>query len=128
MLLVTFIGILWALSSNVVFVVDGSSFTIPGYMVWCAILYAFIGSFLTWRVGQPLIALNTERYAREADLRFALVRVSESAESIALFGGARDERRQLEGNLDRVILSLRQLSGGRARLDRQKAGEGQRVA
>src|SRR3546814_13755181 len=65
--LVTFIGILWALSSNVVFVVDGSSFTIPGYMVWCAILYAFIGSFLTWRVGQPLIALNTERYAREAD-------------------------------------------------------------
>src|SRR3546814_6487329 len=81
MLLVTFIGILWALSSNVVFVVDGSSFTIPGYMVWCAILYAFIGSFLTWRVGQPLIVLNTERYAREADLRFALVRVSESAES-----------------------------------------------
>src|SRR3546814_10200907 len=96
MLLVTFIGILWALSSNAVFVVDGSSFTIPGYMVWCAILYAFIGSFLTWRVGQPLIALNTERYAREADLRFALVRVSESAESIALFGGERDERRQLE--------------------------------
>src|SRR3546814_2944236 len=85
-------------------------------MVWCAILYAFIGSFLTWRVGQPLIALNTERYAREADLRFALVRVSESAESIALFGGERDERRQLEGNLDRVILSMRQLSGGLARL------------
>src|SRR3546814_890141 len=92
MLLVTFIGILWALSSNVVFVVDGSSFTIPGYMVWCAILYAFIGSFLTWRVGQPLLALTNERYAREADLRFALVRVSESAESIALFGGERDER------------------------------------
>ncbi|HEY9539895.1 MAG TPA: ABC transporter ATP-binding protein/permease [Kiloniellaceae bacterium] len=124
MLLVTFIGILWALSSNVVFVVDGSSFTIPGYMVWCAILYAFIGSFLTWRVGQPLIALNTERYAREADLRFALVRVSESAESIALFGGERDERRQLEGNLDRVILSMRQLSGGLARLTWITSGYG----
>src|SRR3546814_728229 len=122
--LVSFIGLLWALSSNVVFVVDGSSFTIPGYMVWCAILYAFIGSFLTWRVGQPLIALNTERYAREADLRFALVRVSESAESIALFGGERDERRQLEGNLDRVILSMRQLSGGLARLTWITSGYG----
>src|SRR3546814_12928917 len=93
-------------------------------MVWCAILYAFIGSFLTWRVGQPLIALNTERYAREADLRFALVRVSEGAESIALFGGERDERRQLEGNMDRVILSMRQPSGGLARLTRITSGFG----
>src|SRR3546814_18716626 len=59
-----------------------------------------------------------------ADLRFALVRVSESAESIALFGGERDERRQLEGNLDRVILSMRQLSGGLARLTWITAGYG----
>src|SRR3546814_10081904 len=84
MLLVTFIGILWALSDNIVFNFNGSSFAIPGYMVWCAILYALIGSLLTWRVGLPLIALNTERYAREADLRFALVRVSEGAESIEI--------------------------------------------
>lgn len=124
MLLVTFISILWALSDNVVFNVNGSSFAIPGYMVWCAILYALIGSLLTWRVGLPLIALNTERYAREADLRFALVRVSESAESIALFGGERDERRQLESNLDRVILSMRQLSGGLARLTWITSGYG----
>jgi len=124
MLLVTFIGILWALSDNIVFVLDGSKFTIPGYMVWCAILYALIGSLLTWRVGLPLIALNTERYRREADLRFALVRVSESAESIALFGGERDERRQLEGNLDRVIVSMRQLSGALARLTWITSGYG----
>lgn len=124
MLLVTFIGILWALSDNVVFMYEGSKFTIPGYMVWCAILYALIGSLLTWRVGLPLIALNTERYAREADLRFALVRVSESAESIALFGGERDERRQLEGNLDRVITSMRSLSGALARLTWITSGYG----
>ena len=124
MLLVTFVGILWALSDNVTFAFNGSSFSIPGYMVWCAILYAFIGSFLTWRVGLPLITLNSQRYAREADLRFALVRVSESAESIALFGGERDERRQLEGNLDRVITSMRQLSGGLARLTWITSGYG----
>ncbi len=124
MLLVTFISILWVLSDDVVFTYAGSSFSIPGYMVWCALLYAFIGSFLTWRVGVPLIGLNTERYAREADLRFALVRVSESAESIALFGGERDERRQLEGNLDRVILSMQQLSGKLARLTWITSGYG----
>ncbi|SMF78306.1 putative ATP-binding cassette transporter [Tistlia consotensis] len=124
LLLVSFIGILWGLSSNVVFVLDGSSFTIPGYMVWCAILYAFLGSLLTWRVGVPLIGLNAERYAREADLRFALVRVSESAESIALFGGEKDERRQLEGNLDRVITAMRGLSVGLSRLTWITSGYG----
>lgn len=124
MLLVTFVSVLWVLSDDVVFVFSGNSFAIPGYMVWCAILYALVGSLLTWRVGVPLIALNTERYAREADLRFALVRVSESAESVALFGGERDERRQLEGNLDRVITSMRQLSGGLARLTWITSGYG----
>src|SRR3712207_7758849 len=54
-----------------------SSITIPGYMVWVAVGYAGIGSGLTWLVGRPLIRLNTERYAREADLRFALVRVKD---------------------------------------------------
>src|SRR3546814_20959347 len=107
MLLVTFIGILWALSSNVVFVVDGSSFTIPGYMVWCAIPYAFIGSFLTWRVGQPLIPLNTPRYARAAESAFALLRVRQRAESIARFGGGRDARRTPAVHLDRAIPSIR---------------------
>ena len=124
MQLVAFIAILWTLSNDVVFNFSGSSFSIPGYMVWCAILYAFIGSLVTWRVGFPLIGLNSERYAREADLRFALVRVSESAESIALFGGERDERRQLEGNLDRVILSMQQLSGKLARLTWITSGYG----
>jgi putative ATP-binding cassette transporter len=122
--LVAFIAILWTLSNDVVFKFDGASFSIPGYMVWCAILYALIGSLVTWRVGVPLIGLNSERYAREADLRFALVRVSESAESIALIGGERDERRLLEGNLDRVVLSMRRLSGGLARLTWITSGYG----
>lgn len=122
--LVAFIGILWALSTSVVFVYDGISFAIPGYMVWCAILYAGIGSYLTWRVGGPMIALNTERYAREAQLRFALVRVSESAESIALFGGEQDERRLLEGNLAQVVTTMRQLSGALSRLTWITSGYG----
>ncbi|HVA40036.1 MAG TPA: ABC transporter ATP-binding protein/permease, partial [Candidatus Binataceae bacterium] len=124
LLLVSFITILWGLSNQVVFVRHGHHFAIPGYMVWCAIVYALIGSMLTWRVGLPLIGLNAELYAREADLRFALVRVSESAESIALFGGEQDERRQLKGNVDHVITSMRRLSGSLSRLTWITSGYG----
>lgn len=124
LLLVSFIGILWALSSHLVFVVHGHSFTIPGYMVWCAVGYAAVGSFLTWRVGRPLIGMNAELYAREAALRFALVRVNESAESIALCGGERDERRQLNHNLDRVISTMRGLTDALSKLTWITSGYG----
>ncbi|MGA8611788.1 MAG: ABC transporter ATP-binding protein/permease [Xanthobacteraceae bacterium] len=124
LLLISFIGMLWILSDQLVFVIGGARFTIPGYMVWCAVLYAGIGSLLTWRVGLPLIGLNAELYAKEAELRFALVRVSESAESIGLFGGEQDERRQLNGNLDRVIGSMRQLSDALSRLTWITSGYG----
>jgi vitamin B12/bleomycin/antimicrobial peptide transport system ATP-binding/permease protein len=123
-LLVSFIGILWSLSSNLVFVVAGYHFSIPGYMVWCAIAYAAIGSVMTWRIGLPLIGLNAQLYSREAELRFALVRVSESAESIALYQGEADERRQLEGNVDRVIRTMAKLTGAVSRLTWITSGYG----
>jgi vitamin B12/bleomycin/antimicrobial peptide transport system ATP-binding/permease protein len=124
LLLMTFITVLWGLSSHVVVVLGGYNLAIPGYMVWCALFYALVGSLLTWRLGRRLIGLNAELYAREADLRFALVRVSESAESIALFGGERDERRQLKGRLDCVITSMRQLSGSLSTLTWVTSGYG----
>jgi putative ATP-binding cassette transporter len=124
MLLISFIGILWVLSDQLAFVIHGVRFSIPGYMVWCAVAYALIGSLLTFRVGVPLIGLNAELYAREAELRFSLVRVSESAESIALFHGEEDERRQLEGTLDRVIDTMKGLSGALSRLTWITSGYG----
>lgn len=123
-LLVSFIGILWSLSNHLVFVVHGYHFSIPGYMVWCAITYALIGSLLTWRVGLPLIGLNAQLYSREAELRFALVRVSESAESIALHHGEDDERRQLEGTVDRVISTMSRLTGAVSKLTWITSGYG----
>lgn len=124
LLLVSFIGVLWALSSNVIFYYDGKSFTIPGYMVWCALGYAAAGSFLTWLVGRPLIKLNAERYAREADLRFAIVRVNESSEAITLQRGESDERRLMDSPISNVILLSRQLAGGLARLTWVTSGYG----
>jgi putative ATP-binding cassette transporter len=72
LLLGSFIGVLWVLSRNVTLHVSGRSFGIPGYLVWCALLYAGTASWLSWLVGRPLIELNSERYAREADLRETL--------------------------------------------------------
>src|SRR5450759_2248386 len=74
--IVAFVGVLWALSAQVTFQVAGYDIAIPGYMVWCALAYASIGSGLTWLVGRPLIALNGERYAREAEFRFARISLS----------------------------------------------------
>ncbi len=116
LLLVSFIGVLWGLSSNASFVIGGREVTIPGYMVWVAIGYAGLGTGLTWLVGRPLIRLNTERYAREAELRFALVRVNESAESVALYSGEADERRNIEGFVQSVMTATRRLSGALAKL------------
>ncbi len=124
LLLVSFVGVLWLLSAQVVFSVNGHGFTIPGYMVWCALAYAAAGSWLTWRVGRPLVRLNAERYAREAELRFALVRVNEHAEAIALHGGEADERRILDGPVERVVTVMRLLAGGLARLTWVTSGYG----
>ena len=103
--IVAFVGVLWALSAQVAFDVAGYHVAIPGYMVWCAIAYAAIGSGLTFLVGRPLIALNAERYAREAEFRFALVRVNELGESIALHGGEEDEHRHLDGSLGASMMT-----------------------
>ena len=124
LLLVSFLGVLWILSEQVVFTVSGHSFTIPGYMVWCALAFAVAGSWLSWRVGRPLIQLNYDRYSAEADLRFALVRDSENAEGIALHRGEQDERRILDGTVDRLIDIMRRLANGLARLTWITSGYG----
>jgi putative ATP-binding cassette transporter len=124
LLLLTFVGVLWSLSSNVSLSFGGEQLQIPGYMVWVAIAYAVLGSGFTWWVGRPLIRLNTQRYAREADLRFALVRVNENAEGVALYQGETDERRTLNASLTGVLGATRRLSGTLARLTWITSGYG----
>jgi vitamin B12/bleomycin/antimicrobial peptide transport system ATP-binding/permease protein len=124
LLLVSFVGVLWFLSTGVTFSVYGSTISIPGYMVWCALLYAVTGSLLSWRVGRPLITLNAGRYAQEAQLRFSLVRVSEHSDAIALYRGETGEHQRLENDLDRVLATMRALVGATARLTWITSGYG----
>lgn len=85
--LVSFIGILWALSGDLSIPLGGATFTIPGYMVWVALLYAVLGSGLTQVIGRPLARLNFQQQRFEADFRFSLVRLRENAEGVALYHG-----------------------------------------
>jgi len=124
LLLACFITVLWTASESVTFSVAGLSFALPGYMVWFALVYAGIASFGSWRVGRPLIGLNAERYAREADLRFGLVRVNERTEAIALYGGETDEKDYLNREFDQVLSMMRRLVSAITRLTWVTAGYG----
>ena len=116
--LASFVGVLWGLSGSFSFSAGGSSFTIPGFMVWMAVLYCAVGSVLTHYIGRPLIGLNFEQQKREADFRHHLVRVREYSEAIALDKGERVEEQNLDtrftavlANYLRLIAKQKQLVG-----------------
>ena len=108
-LLLSFVGVLWVLSDKMVVTIAGHAFVAPGYMVWCALLYSGIASLASWRVGRPLIHLNTERYAREAQFRFDLVRVNEEIEGVTLDGGEADEKERLDWVFRGVVQVFEQI-------------------
>ncbi len=93
--LASFVGILWGLSGTFAFNFQGSSYTIPGFMVWMAVLYCLVGSVLTHYIGRRQIALNFEQQRREADYRHHMMRVREYSEAIALDRGQPVEQAHL---------------------------------
>lgn len=115
-LLVSFVGVLWAMSSGFVFHLWGSAFHIPGYMVWAAIVYSGTASGLSWMIGRPLIALNSDRYAREAELRHSLVRVNERIDAISVSSGEAREAQGLQVDLSAVIAATRLIVSATVRL------------
>jgi vitamin B12/bleomycin/antimicrobial peptide transport system ATP-binding/permease protein len=123
-LFLTFSGVLWVLSNDFIFRVNDRDYTVPGFMVWAAIIYASAGSLLSYWVGRGLISRNAQRYAREADLRFSLVRVNEHVDDIALAEGEADEKRRIEMHLGNVLAATRRIVRGHANLTWVTAGFG----
>ena len=124
LLLASFIGVLWVLSGEVSFNLNGRSVIIPGYMVWSALFYAGAASWLTWRVGRPLIRLQAERYDQEAKLRYAVVRVAEHVDTVAISEGEAEELRRLRTEFGGVLRVMRQIVSALARLTWVTAGYG----
>ncbi|HSZ07597.1 MAG TPA: ABC transporter ATP-binding protein/permease [Steroidobacteraceae bacterium] len=123
-LLATFVKVLWNLSNNFAFHFDGRQIVIPGYMVWAAVLYSGSASLVSYWVGKPLVDRNADRYAREADLRFSLVRVNEHIDAITLNGGEADEARRIELDLKGVLKATTRLVTGLTNLTWVTAGYG----
>jgi vitamin B12/bleomycin/antimicrobial peptide transport system ATP-binding/permease protein len=101
--LVTFVAILWGLSGSFVLPLGGLSIRVPGYMVWVAVLYAILGTWVTDWLGRPLVRLNVDRQRYEADFRFSLVRFRENTEGVALYRGETDELRGFRARFEAVV-------------------------
>lgn len=99
--LVSFLVILWSLSGAVA--LPWLGIELPGYMVWVALAYAVAGTWITHRIGKPLARLSFDQERYEADFRFALVRLRENAESIALQRGEAQEARGFDGRFASVV-------------------------
>lgn len=112
-----FIFVLWQLSDPLTFTAGGHTFSIYGYLVWAALLYSVLGTFITHKVGRKLVGLNFLQQKLEADFRYAMVRLRETSESVAFYEGADKERSllygrfaKLVGNTVRIIKKEKELS------------------
>jgi len=101
----SFVVILWGLSGAI----EAFGIPIPGYMVWVALGYAVVGTWLTHLIGRPLALLSFKQQRVEADFRYALVRIRENMEGIALYRGEDEERVTLGERFAAVVANWRQI-------------------
>ena len=101
--LISFIVILWSLSGPLDFTLAGHPIHVEGYLVWVALLYSIIGTWITYKVGNKLVGLNFAQQRYEADFRFSMMRMRENAESIAFYSGEEQESKVFKGRF-RILL------------------------
>lgn len=123
--LASFVVILWGLSNKAPLHIYGTDIVIPGFLVWCALVYAILGTGLTHWIGAPLINLNFEQQRFEADFRFNLIRVRENSEQIALLKGESAERGHLLHRFGFVIANWYAIMSRTKRLTAFTASYGQ---
>lgn len=92
---VTYSVLLWTISGALSLTIGGAEFSIPGYMVYLAVLYSVISFLLAHWVGKTLVGLNNHRQGVEADFRYGAMQLRENAEQIAFYGGGERERQRL---------------------------------
>ncbi|QDR83270.1 ABC transporter ATP-binding protein/permease [Sporomusa termitida] len=123
--LVSFIAILWQLSGILVIPLGSQQLVVSGYMVWVAIIYSVIGTWLAHKIGKPLARLNFDQQRYEADFRFSLVRLRENSESIAFYGGEAREERSFIARFGKVFNNYWQIMQRRKQLTWFASGYGQ---
>ena len=114
----SFLVILWSLSGSTdIPLGEWGVVHISGYLVWAALLYAGVGTWLTVRVGRPLVQLNFAGQRFEGDFRFSLVRLRENAESVASYRGESVELDVFQERFRNIFLNFRNIMGRQMRLN-----------
>ena len=108
--LYAFVTLLWELSTfPLAFELFGIAFEIPRYMVWAALVYVAVATGLTHALGRQMPGLLAEQQKREADFRFALMRLRENAAAVALSDGEQSERRTLDRRFEALVGNWRKV-------------------
>src|SRR5438552_2408001 len=107
----TFIVVLWTIGGALTVTIAGSTITIPGFLVIAAVLYAAIGSGSITVIGRRFVQISEDKNQAEAEYRYALTRVRENGESIALLGGEQEERDGIDRSFGSVLRQWARLAG-----------------
>src|SRR3979490_3224327 len=107
----TFIVVLWTIGGALTVTVGGSAFTIPGFLVPAAVLYAVIASGAIMTIGRRFVQISEDKNQAEAEYRYTLTRVRENGESIALLGGEEEERDGINRTFAGVLRQWARLAG-----------------
>src|SRR6267154_3146899 len=107
----TFIAVLWTIGGALTVTIGGSAFTIPGFLVVAAVLYAAIASGAITVIGRHFAQISEHKNQAEAEFRYALTRVRENGESIALLGGEDEERDGIDKTFAKVLRQWAWLAG-----------------
>ena len=99
----TFIVVLWTIGGALTLHVGGSEFTIPGFLVIAAIIYAAIASISMAWIGKNFVIVSEGKNQAEAEYRYVLTRIRENGESIALLGGEEEERAGIDRSFGNVV-------------------------
>lgn len=110
----TFIAVLWTIGGQVTFNI-GVEITVHGFLVVAALLYAVVASSVMIFIGRRFVSIVERKNQVEAEYRYALTRVRENSESIALLGGEEEERQALDRSLSAVIRHWSLLAGQHVR-------------
>ncbi|MUM17810.1 ABC transporter ATP-binding protein/permease [Mycobacterium sp. CBMA271] len=102
----SFTIILWGLSGPLTVL----GVEIPRALVFLTYIYVIVASVIAFRVGRPLIRRFFLNERLNAMFRYALVRLRDTAESVALYRGERAESHQLKGRFDAIIANFWQIT------------------
>jgi putative ATP-binding cassette transporter len=92
----TFIGVLWFIGGELVIPLGSTTLSIPGFLVIAAFIYAAVASGSMAVIGRGFVLGAENKNQAEAEYRYALTRLRENGESIAMLGGEPEERAGLD--------------------------------